>query len=571
MEGKMKDIKKTMKILTVTAVICAFAFSFPVFAKPLQIDVERSRTDNTVVVTSIGEKNELVTIQILPENITPELIETENSNGSNAVYVLNRKSDENGSVSFTAELENGKYIVYMASATSEGVQSSQPFTFTVLAEYTPIINALKTHTDTNKDAKTEFVDEIAINKSKLGFDIDIYSENAVKRFYDEYNTALSDTDFDLNLKNFKKSAVIETLNSGSQTDVVSYIKEIYKSDTVFMNFMNKHMDNATKEAFYLKVLRSVTANSNGVTNSDDLFKKAKQALVLTAVKYPVEANNIKIIMDEYKDVLGISGVSSYASVYRSLENNEYTTIPLYIEAYNAAVAVAAGSGNGSGGGNGGGSGGGAGGGNKVTPSSGTSGIVSFPSTAGQTQNIKIFDDIDDVSWATESIEALYKAGIVSGKGDQKFYPQDKVLREEYVKMLVATFDLKLVGDDLPFTDVPENAWFYDYVKTAYIAEVVSGINEIEFGAGQNITRQDICVMTYRMLNECDVEIPRIKEQLNFNDSDEISDYAKEAVVALQMAGIINGDDIGNFNPKATATRAETAKIMYGIYTLIERG
>ena len=111
----------------------------------------------------------------------------------------------------------------------------------------------------------------------------------------------------------------------------------------------------------------------------------------------------------------------------------------------------------------------------------------------------------------------------------------------------------------------------DYVKTAYIADVVSGISETLFGAGQNITRQDICVMSYRMLNECDVEIPKKNEQIYFNDSEEISDYAKDAVTALQMAGVINGDETGNFNPIATATRAETAKIMYGIFNLIERG
>ena len=139
-----------------------------------------------------------------------------------------------------------------------------------------------------------------------------------------------------------------------------------------------------------------------------------------------------------------------------------------------------------------------------------------------------------------------------------------------MKMLIATFDLRLVGEDVSFTDVPKDAWYYEYVKTAYLAGAVNGISEIHFGVGENITRQDICVMTYRMLRECDVVLPAEYTNNIFLDSVEISEYAVKAVTALQTAGIINGDTNGNFNPKATATRAETAKIMYSVLQLIER-
>ena len=50
--------------------------------------------------------------------------------------------------------------------------------------------------------------------------------------------------------------------------------------------------------------------------------------------------------------------------------------------------------------------------------------------------------------------------------------------------------------------------------------------------------------------------------MKFSDADEISDYAKDAVEKLSAAGIINGDESGKFNPKQSATRAETAKILW---------
>ena len=194
----------------------------------------------------------------------------------------------------------------------------------------------------------------------------------------------------------------------------------------------------------------------------------------------------------------------------------------------------------------------------------------MPDEAGQTNDMSVFNDIESVPWARESIEGLYKKGVVSGKEPQKFYPTDNVSREEFVKMLVAAFDIRLVGEEISFEDVPYDAWYYDYIKTAYIAGVVSGVSETLFGTGQDITRQDICTMTYRMLKVCDVALPDSAEATEFNDADIISDYAAEAVTAMQKGGIINGDENGSFNPHMPATRAETAKITYGVLKLIGR-
>ena len=51
---------------------------------------------------------------------------------------------------------------------------------------------------------------------------------------------------------------------------------------------------------------------------------------------------------------------------------------------------------------------------------------------------------------------------------------------------------------------------------------------------------------------------------DFADYDNISDYAKEAVGALAAKGIINGVSDTMFAPKATATRAQAAKLVYAI-------
>ena len=51
---------------------------------------------------------------------------------------------------------------------------------------------------------------------------------------------------------------------------------------------------------------------------------------------------------------------------------------------------------------------------------------------------------------------------------------------------------------------------------------------------------------------------KFNQGTDFKDTDKISSWAVESVDALARAGILNGRDNGNFDPKGTATRAEIA-------------
>ena len=58
-----------------------------------------------------------------------------------------------------------------------------------------------------------------------------------------------------------------------------------------------------------------------------------------------------------------------------------------------------------------------------------------------------------------------------------------------------------------------------------------------------------------------------EDSASFKDESLISDYAKRAVAALANEKIINGFGDGTFRPKAFATRAEAAKILYALISL----
>ena len=189
----------------------------------------------------------------------------------------------------------------------------------------------------------------------------------------------------------------------------------------------------------------------------------------------------------------------------------------------------------------------------------------------------IFNDVTGEHWAKYFIEYLWLEGIVSGTGEGYFEPERSVKREEACKMLVNILGLTDIKDDAGFRDVKAGDWFYSPVQTAYNAELVKGIGNELFGAGSDITRQDLAVMIVRTAQYAGVDLALLSVDENgepreagpFSDENDIDAYAKESVSLLKMAGFVTPNENGGFEPLRTATRAETAKMMCLIYLIIK--
>lgn len=172
-----------------------------------------------------------------------------------------------------------------------------------------------------------------------------------------------------------------------------------------------------------------------------------------------------------------------------------------------------------------------------------------------------FNDTDSVVWAKPAIEALAKKGVISGKAKNTFAPYDSITRAEFAKILFGAFDVVDEAAQTDFIDVPNSHWAYKYVATAYTKGIVNGIGDGVFGAGNPITRQDIVTLCYRLTESLGVTLPEANGE-EFNDSASIAPYAKTAADKMKAAGIVNGKGDNQFDPTASATRAEATKIIY---------
>ncbi len=178
---------------------------------------------------------------------------------------------------------------------------------------------------------------------------------------------------------------------------------------------------------------------------------------------------------------------------------------------------------------------------------------------------ELFSDIANYTWASEAIEGLYYAGIINGMEEGVFNPSGNVTREQFCKMVVQLFNVLDYESVSAFNDVDTNAWYAPYISSAIKSGYVQGQSAEYFGVGESIMRQDMATILYRALGS-----QGKATVLSFNDNDKIADYAYDAIAEFVGLGIINGYEDGTFNPRGTATRAEAAKVIWGVYQIINK-
>ena len=170
----------------------------------------------------------------------------------------------------------------------------------------------------------------------------------------------------------------------------------------------------------------------------------------------------------------------------------------------------------------------------------------------------MFSDVKKDNWAHDFIEKLGEDGIVDKSADN-FRPFDSITREEFIKMLVLASGISMSGEDISYNDVDKNEWYYVYIKAAANAGITNGMGDGSFGVGSFITRQDMAVMTARILAKFGYVSPN-DSVVYYQDEADISGYAREAVTELGRQKIMNGND-NKFLPKNNTNRAETSKII----------
>ena len=120
-----------------------------------------------------------------------------------------------------------------------------------------------------------------------------------------------------------------------------------------------------------------------------------------------------------------------------------------------------------------------------------------------------------------------------------------------------------------FTDVdasnPDDP-LYQAIIWACRNQILNGTGEGAFSPDVDLTREQVCTVLTRFAAFEGINLVQVVQPHQFNDSLEISSFARSGVTACQMAAVVKGDGEGYFLPRFTMSRQEMAAVLYRVMT-----
>ena len=174
---------------------------------------------------------------------------------------------------------------------------------------------------------------------------------------------------------------------------------------------------------------------------------------------------------------------------------------------------------------------------------------------------KNFSDVALDEWYHDAIDFVLKEGIMNGNGDGTFGPTDALTRAMLVQILYNIEGRPEVETEKSFTDVEADDWYYDAILWAAENEIVLGYDDGSFGAEDNVTREQMVTILYRYAGSPEVTA----QEIVFADSDEISDWAVNAVLWAYENKIVQGVSNDMFDPAGASQRAAAAQVMMNYF------
>ena len=110
-----------------------------------------------------------------------------------------------------------------------------------------------------------------------------------------------------------------------------------------------------------------------------------------------------------------------------------------------------------------------------------------------------FTDVASGAWYSNAVSTLTRAGILDGYEDGSFRPNASITRAEFTKIAVSFFKHAGGASSNPFNDVPDSAWYAEFVKAAAELGLIDGYEDGTFRPNAPITRAEACTIVNRTL------------------------------------------------------------------------
>ena len=173
---------------------------------------------------------------------------------------------------------------------------------------------------------------------------------------------------------------------------------------------------------------------------------------------------------------------------------------------------------------------------------------------------QVFSDVPTSYWAFDYISEMTDRGVLSGYPDGKFYPNKKVTRAEFAKIMTCAAGIPasymLYSH---YDDVDNQEWCSPYIEAArYYLSGYESNGKTYYLPNNSALREDIAVALVKLKGYDTTGYDLSIIQTMFTDWQSISQDARKYVAVAVENGLISGYDDGTFRGQDSISRAEAA-------------
>ncbi|WP_449240981.1 S-layer homology domain-containing protein [Desulfoscipio gibsoniae] len=172
-----------------------------------------------------------------------------------------------------------------------------------------------------------------------------------------------------------------------------------------------------------------------------------------------------------------------------------------------------------------------------------------------------FTDVTENAWYYDAVLYVDKNGLFSGTSNTTFSPDVDMTRTMLVTVLYRLEGEPTVTAENSFTDVEGGAWYANAVIWAVENGIVSGYGDGIFGTNDNTTREQMAAILYNYAKYKGYDITATTELAAYSDSGNISKWAETAMCWAVDKELISGTTATTLAPDGSATRAQVAAIL----------
>lgn len=172
-----------------------------------------------------------------------------------------------------------------------------------------------------------------------------------------------------------------------------------------------------------------------------------------------------------------------------------------------------------------------------------------------------FTDVPKDAWYIDGAEYVYANYIMNGTGETTFGPNTTVSRGMIVQILYNLVGNPDVEGDTDFTDVTDDYWSAKAIAWAVNNGVVNGFEDGTFRPDENMTREQMAAILQNFAYQMGLDVSASGDLSHFTDIPEGEHWSRDALAWAYAEGLLAGTSDSTMDPAEQASRAQIAVIM----------